>query len=93
MLALRRERLRRGWSQAEVSKRTGITQSTVSKIETGVWPVVYPSWALRLSRLFKMSVAELLEEVGADEPNSSPERRGAGDLGEGGDGRWPGRGP
>lgn len=63
MLALRTERLRRGWSQEEVARRTGIGQATLSKIENGVWPVVYPSWRKRLVKLFKMPGDELFATV------------------------------
>jgi transcriptional regulator with XRE-family HTH domain len=33
--ALRRERLARDWSGAELSRRSGVTQSTISNIEGG----------------------------------------------------------
>lgn len=58
MLMIRKVRIERGWTQAEVCRRTGLDQATISKLERGIYPS-YPGWRRRLSRLFKMP-ADLL---------------------------------
>lgn len=65
MLKLKLERQLRGWTLAEVDRRTGISPSTLSRIERGIYPV-YPSWERRLVKLFKMPGAKLFAEVRSD---------------------------
>jgi transcriptional regulator with XRE-family HTH domain len=58
MLNIRSEREKKGWTLAEVSKRTGIAAPDLSRLEQGKIPA-YPSWRRRLSRLFQQP-ADLL---------------------------------
>ena len=65
MLKLKLERQLRGWTLAEVERRTGIAPSTLSRIERGIYPV-YPGWERRLVKLFKIAGDKLFGEVPAD---------------------------
>lgn len=67
VLRVRAERLKRGWTQAEVGRRCGIDQGTLSRLEHGAIPA-YPGWARRLSNLFKVGRDKLFQEVSPDEP-------------------------
>jgi transcriptional regulator with XRE-family HTH domain len=61
MIRLTHERHRRGWSQAEVSRRTGIHPTTISHLESGeVKP--WPAYREKLSVLFGLSTELLFEE-------------------------------
>lgn len=62
MLALRRERLNRGWSLTRVTVLTGIDGSALSKIERGIWPCG-PEWRRRIAAAFQMSEDELFKEA------------------------------
>jgi transcriptional regulator with XRE-family HTH domain len=55
---LRRERLRRGWSQVKVCALTGISPSTLSLIERGLQPA-YPGWQRRIAEAFGLPAEEL----------------------------------
>jgi transcriptional regulator with XRE-family HTH domain len=66
MRSLRRVRLSRGWTLREIAVRTGINESTLSKLEHGVWPV-YPSWSRRLVNLLKIPAGELFADVAEGE--------------------------
>jgi transcriptional regulator with XRE-family HTH domain len=67
MLAIRKERLKRGWSLADVTVRTeGISESNLSMIERGLIPA-YPGWQKRIAKAFKMKKADLFCEVEDDE--------------------------
>ncbi|MDP1568954.1 MAG: helix-turn-helix transcriptional regulator [Vicinamibacterales bacterium] len=61
MLKLRTERLRRGWSQTQVTLRTGITPADLSMIERGLRPA-YPGWRRRLSEAFALPEDYLFAE-------------------------------
>jgi transcriptional regulator with XRE-family HTH domain len=65
MLRLKKERLKRGLTLIEVASCTGIGPSVISEVERGRRKP-YPTWGYRLSRLFELSVDELLEEVPDD---------------------------
>ena len=58
MLQLRKERLRRGWTQRELSAFTGIAGPDLSAIERGVKPA-FPGWRRRLARAFGLPEDEL----------------------------------
>lgn len=62
MLALRRERHRRGWSLIDVCGKTGINPSTLSEIERGLRNC-YPGWRRRICKAFNMPEEELFAEV------------------------------
>ena len=70
MLRLKQERLRRGWTLVEVTKRTGLEPSLVSQIERGL-RVPYPVWRRRIAKAFKMSEEELFSEVKDSDAASS----------------------
>ena len=60
MLRLEAERRKRGWSQAEVARRTGLHPSTISHLEAGdIRP--WPSYIKRLARLFDVPRDELTQ--------------------------------
>ncbi len=59
-LALRALRKRRDWTLAEVSRRTGLPVSTLSKIENGKMSLTYDKLA-RLSAGLEIDIAQLFE--------------------------------
>ncbi len=61
---LRVLRAERGWSQAELGDRIGVSRQAVNAIETGKHDPSLPL-AFRLGRLFGLSIEEIFE----DEPN------------------------
>jgi len=63
-MRLREERIRRGWSQTQVSMLTGISSPDLSAIERGVRPA-FPAWRRRLALAFDMSEKELFGVEGA----------------------------
>lgn len=65
MLRLKHERLRLGLTQLDVAARTGIGPSVISSLESGKRKPG-PLWGYKLSRLFALTVDELLEEVPDD---------------------------
>lgn len=66
MLKLRQEREKRGWSLTELTKRTGISEPTLSMIERSkITP--YPGWQKRIAGAFRMKKADLFCEVEDDE--------------------------
>jgi transcriptional regulator with XRE-family HTH domain len=66
MLAVRKERLRRGWSLADLTVRTGISESNLSMIEREKIPA-YQGWQKRIAKAFKMKASDLFCEVEDDE--------------------------
>lgn len=58
-MTLKELRVRKGWSQAELARRTGIHPSVISHLEAGRFPL-YPGWRRRLAEA--LGVRE--EEVG-----------------------------
>lgn len=65
MLRVRRERLRRGWSQTYVCRVTGIHPGNLSRVERGQ-VVAYPGWRKKLGDLYGVPGDELFREVGDD---------------------------
>ena len=59
---LRVLRAERGWSQAELGGRLGVSRQAVNAIETGKHDPSLPL-AFRLSRLFGLSIEEIFEDV------------------------------
>ena len=68
---LRVLRAERGWSQAELGGRLGVSRQAVNAIETGKHDPSLPL-AFRLARLFEMRIEDIFHD---DDTNS---RRGAG---------------
>ena len=62
MLRLKKERLRRGWSQAELGRRLRMHPSTLSHLEQGHLKP-WPRYRRALERQFGMSAEELFREV------------------------------
>ena len=58
---LRVLRAERGWSQAELGGRLGVSRQAVNAIETGKHDPSLPL-AFRLSRLFGLSIEEIFED-------------------------------
>lgn len=57
---LRELRADRGWSQAELAKRLGVSRQTVNAIETGRYDPSLPL-AFRLADIFDMAIEEIFE--------------------------------
>ncbi len=70
-IALKRERVRRGWSQAEVGRRAGVTSSYISKLESGSLQSPSDVNARRIATAFDMTPDELL---GLSRPSETPPR-------------------
>ena len=64
---LRVLRAERGWSQAELGGRVGVSRQAVNAIETGKYDPSLPL-AFKLARLFEMPIEEIFsdDEGGAD---------------------------
>ena len=60
---LRVLRAERGWSQAELGGRLGVSRQAVNAIETGKHDPSLPL-AFRLARLFGLSIEEIFEDDG-----------------------------
>jgi transcriptional regulator with XRE-family HTH domain len=70
VLRLRAERLKRGWSQTQVSMRTGIATPDVSAVERGRrYP--HPGWRRRLAAAFQIPESELFSEVSSEGARSA----------------------
>ena len=63
---LRVLRAERGWSQAELGGRIGVSRQAVNAIETGKHDPSLPL-AFKLARLFGTSIEEIFEDGGAKE--------------------------
>ena len=63
---LRVLRAERGWSQAELGGRIGVSRQAVNAIETGKHDPSLPL-AFRLARLFGTSIEEIFEDDGNGE--------------------------
>ncbi|MGN6121613.1 MAG: helix-turn-helix transcriptional regulator [Sphingomonas oligoaromativorans] len=55
---LREERARRGWTQAELAERAGVSRKTINTVENGVF-VPSTILALRLARVLGQPVEAL----------------------------------
>ncbi|MGP3969892.1 helix-turn-helix transcriptional regulator [Streptomyces sp. 6N223] len=51
-------RAERGWTQAELAQRTGVSRQTINAIETGKFDPSLPL-AFRLAKLFDLRIEEL----------------------------------
>ena len=58
---LRVLRAERGWSQAELGGRLGVSRQAVNAIETGKYDPSLPL-AFKLARLFEMPIEEIFSE-------------------------------
>lgn len=60
--AIRRLRLSRGWSQADLARRSDVSQPTVQRIEAGA---PHPSVVnvVRIARALGVSVEDLMDEL------------------------------
>ena len=63
---LRVLRAERGWSQAELGGRIGVSRQAVNAIETGKHDPSLPL-AFKLARLFGMSIEEIFEDDGGQD--------------------------
>jgi len=81
---LRELRAENEWTLAEVSQRTGIPVSTLSKVETGKMSLNYEK-LLRLSRGLEIDIGRLFnsDPMHAPEPNTASGRRSITPAGEG----------
>lgn len=66
MLRLTVERQKRGWSQAELGRRTGIDAASISRLEAGKL-YAYAGWRQRLGQVLKMPGDSLFKEVEDDD--------------------------
>jgi putative transcriptional regulator len=57
---LREARAQRGWTQAELAERVGVTRKTVNTVENGVF-VPSTVLALKLARVLETTVEALFE--------------------------------
>jgi putative transcriptional regulator len=58
---LRELRAERGWSQADLAERLGVSRQSVNAIETGRFDPSLPL-AFKLARLFGEGIEEIFEE-------------------------------
>ena len=63
---LRVLRAERGWSQAELGGRIGVSRQAVNAIETGKHDPSLPL-AFRLARLFDLRIEEIFDDGGSNE--------------------------
>ena len=57
-------RAERGWSQAELGGRLGVSRQAVNAIETGKYDPSLPL-AFRIARLFGMAIEDVFQDEGA----------------------------
>ena len=67
---LRVLRAERGWSQAELGERLGVSRQAVNAIETGKYDPSLPL-AFKLARLFGMPIEEMFDDGQGDTPGGS----------------------
>ena len=67
---LRVLRAERGWSQAELGERLGVSRQAVNAIETGKYDPSLPL-AFKLARLFGMPIEEMFDDGQGDTPGAS----------------------
>ena len=65
---LRVLRAERGWSQAELGGRLGVSRQAVNAIETGKYDPSLPL-AFKLARLFEMPIEEMFDDGMGDTPD------------------------
>ena len=71
---LRVLRAERGWSQAELGDRLGVSRQAVNAIETGKYDPSLPL-AFRLARLFALRIEEIFDDGQSDQPGTDDARR------------------
>ena len=59
---LRVLRAERGWSQAELGGRLGVSRQAVNAIETGKYDPSLPL-AFKLARLFEMPIEQIFDDI------------------------------
>ena len=62
---LRVLRAERGWSQAELGGRLGVSRQAVNAIETGKYDPSLPL-AFKLAKLFEMPIEAIFDDDGGD---------------------------
>ncbi len=63
---LRKERIKRGWTQEDVGKKVGVTKQTIQRIETLKCNPSYDV-LVKLQNLFGLYRCDLLEQVNNDD--------------------------
>lgn len=63
---LRLLRTERGWSQAALAERLGVSRQSVNAIETGKYDPSLPL-AFAIARLFEMKIEEIFEDESGEE--------------------------
>jgi putative transcriptional regulator len=59
---LRELRAARGWSQAELAQRLGVSRQTINAIETGKYDPSLPL-AFQIARLFGRAIEDIFQET------------------------------
>lgn len=67
MLYFKYLRVERGWSQAELARRTGMHPSSISRIETGHMRP-YPSQVNKIAGALDIDADDVMKEVSHDGP-------------------------
>ena len=80
--ALKALRLQRGWTLAEVGRRTGLTVSVLSKVENGRLALTFEK-LVRLSQGLQVDIAQLFGSGPADGPSHGGLRRSVTRSGDG----------
>lgn len=70
---LRVLRAERGWSQADLAERLGVSRQTVNAVETGKYDPSLPL-AFKLARLFELPIEQIFHFDGA--ASARPTERG-----------------
>ena len=68
--ALKVERARRDWSQADLAERLGVSRQTVNALETGKYDPSLPL-AFKIAHLLDTSIEDLFTPDPAERPTSS----------------------
>ena len=63
---LRELRADRGWSQAELADRLGVSRQTVNSLETGKYDPSLPL-AFKIGRIFKRPLEEIFDPTGSNQ--------------------------
>ncbi len=63
---IRREREKRGWTQAALAGRLGVSRQTIVALETGKYDPSLPL-AFRISHVFEQSIEQLFHPADAPE--------------------------
>lgn len=67
---MKRERIGRGWTQAELARRTGINRVDITLLELG-GRQAFPGWRRRIAKAFRMKETDLFPEVLGDGENEA----------------------